>query len=93
LRRPARNDTLGRVTRFRFAVPLFAITAAAALLAGCFNTRAFIREGNANSVEIGFPGDLSDAWPLARKHCAQFEKVPKLLEADEETALFDCRKP
>src|SRR3569623_1745387 len=39
----------------------------------CGGPGPFVREGNADSVEIGFSGDLSNAMPLARKHCAQFE--------------------
>ena len=53
----------------------------------------FVREGNADSVEIGFSGDLSNAMPLARKHCAQFERVPRYAMPSLDGAVFDCVRP
>ena len=53
----------------------------------------FVREGNAESVEIGFSGDLSNAMPLARKHCAQFERVPRYAMGALDGAVFDCVRP
>jgi hypothetical protein len=35
-------------------------------VAGCGGPGAFVREGDANSVEIGFSGDPAIAMPLAR---------------------------
>lgn len=67
----------------------FAIAALAVALAAC-NTRAFLRQGDANSVEVGFFGNVETALPVARKHCARFEPVPQLIEARIDTAYFDC---
>ena len=53
----------------------------------------FVREGNANSVEIGFSGDMSNALPLARRHCAQFERVPRYLMPTEDGGVFECVRP
>ena len=53
----------------------------------------FVREGNADSVEIGFSGDVSNAMPLARKHCAQFERVPRYAMPSLDGAVFDCVRP
>jgi hypothetical protein len=53
----------------------------------------FVREGNADSVEIGFTGDISNAMPLARKHCAQFERVPRYAMGAQDGAVFDCVRP
>ena len=43
----------------------FAIAAVAVALASC-NTRAFFREGNANSVEVGYFGDVETATPAMK---------------------------
>ena len=70
---------------------------AAALLAGlpsaCLPTRTYVRQGDANSVEISYTGDLVAATRVARDHCASYERVAKLVDRGEDTALFDCVKP
>jgi hypothetical protein len=53
----------------------------------------FVREGNADSVEIGFSGDVSNAMPRARKHCAQFERVPRYVEPTLDGGIFECVRP
>jgi hypothetical protein len=72
--------------------------ALAAALAACNAPKPNIREGTADSVEVSYGGDVATAWPLARKHCAQYERVPRLLQTDAgenglETANFDCVRP
>ena len=67
----------------------FAIAALALALASC-NTRAFFRQGDADSVEVGYAGDVETAFPVARKHCARFERVPQLVESRIDTAYFNC---
>jgi hypothetical protein len=53
----------------------------------------FVREGNADSVEIGFSGDVANAMPLARKQCAQFERVPRYLMPALDGGVFECVRP
>jgi hypothetical protein len=53
----------------------------------------FVREGNADTVEIGFSGDASNAMPLARKHCAQFERVPRYVQPTLDGGIFECVRP
>jgi hypothetical protein len=65
----------------------------AATLAACGGPRPFVREGNAESVEIGFSGDVANAMPLARKHCAQFEREPRFVSPTLDGAVFDCVRP
>jgi hypothetical protein len=54
---------------------------------------AFVRAGNAESVEIGFSGDVSNALPLARRHCARFERVPRYQMPTLDGAIFECVRP
>ncbi len=72
---------------------MLAIGAAGAALSGCTGPHAYIREGDANSVEVAYAGDVASALPLARRHCAQFERVPRLVDAGGDLAVFDCVRP
>ena len=60
---------------------------------GCSKPAPFVREGDANSVEIGYGGDIQDAIPAARRHCAQFERVPRLSGHTLDGAVFACVRP
>jgi hypothetical protein len=61
-----------------------------ATLAGCIEPHPFVRAGNANSVEVVYSGDVATAVPAARQHCAKYERVPRLVNAGADIALFDC---
>jgi len=72
---------------------VLATGAACATLSGCTEPHPFVRAGNANSVEVGYSGDVASALPAARQHCAQYERVPRLVNAGEDIAIFDCVAP
>jgi hypothetical protein len=73
---------------------LFACLTLAAALPGCLGgDRAFIREGTADSVTISHQDNVAATLPVAKKHCAQFERVAQLVEANTELATYDCRRP
>jgi hypothetical protein len=42
---------------------------------------------------VGFSGDVEGATAVARQHCAQYERVPRFLDAEENIAFFDCVLP
>lgn len=67
---------------------LFAVAA----LAACTGPQPHLRQGDADSAEVQYSGDVETALPIARQHCASFEKVPQLRDAGEDTAIFDCVK-
>ena len=69
---------------------MLAIGAAGAVLSGCTAPHPAVRTGDANSVEVSYGGDVASALPLARRHCAQFERVPRLTDAALDIAIFDC---
>jgi hypothetical protein len=58
--------------------------------AGCGLEKPFLLQGDANSAQVGFSRDLESATLVAAKHCAQYERVPRFLEAQENVAFFDC---
>jgi hypothetical protein len=71
---------------------MLALGAAGAALSGCTAPRPTVHGGNANSVEVSYAGDIAATLPVARGHCAQFERVPRLVDAAAGTgiAIFDC---
>jgi hypothetical protein len=84
----------------RFFLPAVFLTLAGITLAACGDASGvfggpgpFVRDGNADSVEITFRGDVSNAMPLARKHCAQYERVPRYAMPSLDGAVFDCIRP
>jgi hypothetical protein len=83
---------IGPMTRSIAAVVL-ATSAGSAALCGCNGPHPFVRKGDANSVEIIYSGDPANALPVARQHCAQYERVPRLVDAGFDLAIFDCVAP
>jgi hypothetical protein len=47
-------------------------------------------QGNADWVIISYVGDVADTERLARQHCAQYERVPVLRQAKDESAVYAC---
>ena len=50
-------------------------------------------QGTADWVLISYAGDLSDTLPIARRHCAQYERQPVLRQSKENSVLYMCVKP
>ena len=71
-------------------VVMLALGAAGAVLSGCTAPRPTVHSGNANSVEVSYAGDVAGTLPVARGHCAQFERVPRLVDASTDIAIYDC---
>jgi hypothetical protein len=55
--------------------------------------KAFLLQGDANSAQVGYYGEIDSATPVARQHCARYERAPRFLEADQNVAFFDCVRP
>ena len=72
---------------------LFHLTAAAALgavAAGCFPHEAVVMAGNAEMVAIRFSGDVRQTLPLARQHCAQYERVAQQRDINDDIVNYAC---
>jgi len=63
------------------------------LAPGCAGPKPFLLQGDAGSAQVGYSGTIDDATAVARKHCAQYERVPRFVEAGENVAFFDCVPP
>lgn len=50
-------------------------------------------QGNANGVLINYVGDIANTLPIARQHCARYERVPVLHDAKENRAIYFCVRP
>ena len=59
-------------------------------LGGCNGPHPFVRDGDATGVEVFYSGNLSDALPVAKEHCAQYERVPRYVDASLGLAIFQC---
>ncbi|MBV9862599.1 MAG: hypothetical protein JO267_10675 [Alphaproteobacteria bacterium] len=79
--------------RVALGTRLLALAATAGSLAACLAAKPFLIQGDASSAEVGYSGDVAGATAVARQHCAQYERVPRLLEAERDIAFFDCVKP
>jgi hypothetical protein len=67
---------------------------AALALGGCATSLApVLMHGDADSVEIAYAGNLDATTPVARRHCAQYERVAQFLSATIDKAYFDCVRP
>jgi hypothetical protein len=75
------------------AALMLVVGAAAAALSGCTAPHPYVRDGNANSVEIAYAGDVASTLPLARQHCAEFERVPRLVDPGADLAVYECVRP
>jgi len=64
-----------------------------ALGSACSGPKPFLLQGDANSAQVGYSGDIEGATPVARQHCARYERVPRFLDAQENVAFFDCVRP
>jgi hypothetical protein len=75
------------------ALMLSPCTLLGAVLLGCTAPHPYIHGGDANSVEIGYAGDVASTLPLARQHCARFARVTRLADQGLEFARYDCVAP
>ena len=49
--------------------------------------------GNADWVIISYVGDISETMPIARQHCAQYERVPVLRQTKDNSVVYGCVRP
>jgi hypothetical protein len=69
------------------------LVAIGGLLAACTAPPALLLESDANSAKISYSGDIAGATAVAKRHCARYERVPRLQMANMDTAYFACVKP
>jgi len=73
-----------------FAAAVLILAASALGGSGCTAPHPYIHDGNASGVEVRYSGDVASALPLATKHCAQFERVPRLVDPGLDVAVYNC---
>lgn len=72
------------------AISILALGAALLALVGCTRPHPYVREGDRKSVQVTFYGTPDSALPVARQHCAGYDRVPRLTDAGPDIAYFDC---
>lgn len=72
------------------AISILALGAASVALTGCTRPHPYVREGDRQSVQVNFYGTPDSALPVARQHCAAYDRVPRLTDAGPDIAYFDC---
>lgn len=63
------------------------------LASACAGPTPFLLQGDADSAQVGYSGALDAAAGVAKQHCAQYERIPHFVEAEENIAFFDCVRP
>jgi hypothetical protein len=81
-----------RQTARFFLLALVSLVALGALLGGCNDIphQNVAMRGNADGVMINYVGEVADTLPIARQHCAQYERVPVLRQAKDNNATYAC---
>ena len=70
------------------------VLALGALAVGCSIPHHNVAmRGNADGVIINYVGDIAETLPLARQHCAQYERMPVLHQAIDNNAVYFCVGP
>jgi hypothetical protein len=63
------------------------------LVAGCGGPKPFLIDGDAKSADIGYAMDPATTLPVAKAHCAAYERLPRLLQAQDNVAYYECVRP
>jgi hypothetical protein len=76
--------------RLAFIVTLTFVVA----LTGCAqqSKNVIMMDGKAEGVVIQYYGDVNATLPLARQHCAAYERVPvrKSYSSEKNLVIYDC---
>jgi hypothetical protein len=76
--------------RIRKLLAVAMLAAGSALQFGCSGATPYIREGDANSVEIGYAQNVEETARLARGYCLRYERKPVFANADGDIAVYNC---
>lgn len=76
------------------ALRLAALVLLCAGAGGCMHSDPFIDHGDTDGVTINtVPGDRPLADNLARRHCAEYRRVPRYIGGDSFSAIYECDLP
>lgn len=69
---------------------LASLLALGAIATGCLPHQNMVTDGNADMVTIRFFGDVRQTVPLARQHCAQYERDARQRDISDEFVTYAC---
>lgn len=81
-----------RATRAAKAARLLVVVLMVGAGAACA-PKPFVLDGDADYARVTYAGDMESATAAAKRHCAQFERVPRFREVEESVAYFFCVRP
>jgi hypothetical protein len=62
-------------------------------MTGCSLPQPYLLYGNANAATVGYASDPAATLPIAKAFCAGYGRVPRLLQAQQNYAYYECHKP
>ena len=66
------------------------LLAALAPLLACNGPHPFVREGDADSLQVTYAGDVNETRQLAKNYCERYERAALFVRADGEIAVYRC---
>jgi hypothetical protein len=72
------------------AIRLLGFSIAAAALGGCLVGQPALQHGDEKSAEILYSGDVASTLPIAKRYCAGYERVARLVDTTPGIAYYAC---
>jgi len=72
------------------AVRLLGFSIAGAVLVGCLVGQPALQHGDEKSAEILYSGDVASTLPVAKRYCAGYERVARLVDTTPGLAYYAC---
>jgi hypothetical protein len=72
------------------AVRLLGLSILGAVLSGCLTPQPLLQNGDVNSAEVVYSGDLAGTLPIASRHCASHERVARMVDSTPWLAYYAC---
>jgi hypothetical protein len=70
------------------------VLAIGSLLGACSTSPQDVAmRGGIDGVIISYVGDVADTLPIAKQHCARYERVPVLHQTTPDHVVYFCIKP
>ena len=72
------------------ALRLLGMSLAGAVLGGCLVGQPALQHGDEKSAEILYSGDVASTLPIAKRYCAGYERVARLVDTTPGVAYYAC---
>jgi len=69
---------------------LLGLSIAGGALVGCLVGQPALQKGDDKSAEILYSGDVASTLPIAKRYCAGYERVARLVDTTPGIAYYAC---